>query len=340
MVENVRNDNISKGFYLFYNSRLPFEEANQHCTKHHDGTLAIPNDDESLSAVSRELKTQFNEFGAPFYRIGLSRQNNTIKWIHGIKFTGGDLSNRTDATESCIGFAVRHEANITRLRFHSWNCSYPLRYVCEKQNQKAIEKPTTKKPNSTKLTPTTTLLPSASRNPAKEKVENTPTTFRSTTTGSNNTALLAGCISAAFVILVLIAVAIFLIVRKKRNHDSGKKSSEKDVSYYTIPLQQEDTGEKRDFSSDYATVEEKRGYSSVPLDSDYVILNSFSACPQAMYAEIDKDSNKHEMPSIPMSVQIQRQNKHKMTTRKRCMQQSIKVDNYRTIKLLTRKVKF
>ena len=139
--------------------------------------LAIPNDDESLSAISRELKTQFNEFeDSFFYRIALSRQSNTIMWINGIKFTGGDLSNRPDATESCIGFAVRHEANITRLRFHSWNCSYPLRYVCEKQNQKAIEKPTTKKPNSIKLTPTTTLLLSASRNPAKE-VENAPTTF-------------------------------------------------------------------------------------------------------------------------------------------------------------------
>ena len=103
-------------------------------------------------------------------------------------------------------------------------------------------------------------------------------------------------------------------MRKKRNHDSGKKSSEKDVSYYTVPLQQEDTGEERDFSSDYATVEEQGGYSTVPLDSDYEVLNSSSASLQAMYAEIDKDSNKHEMPSIPMSVQIQRQNKHKMTT--------------------------
>ena len=177
VVENVRNYNISKGFYLFYDSRLPFEEANQHCITHHDGTLAIPNDDESLSAISRELKTQFNEFGDSFfYRIALSRQNNTIMWINGIKFTGDDLSNRPDAAESCIGFAVRHEVNIPRLRFHSWNCSYPLRYVCEKQNQKAIEKPSTKKPNSIKLTPTTTLLLSASRNPAKE-VENAPTTF-------------------------------------------------------------------------------------------------------------------------------------------------------------------
>ena len=60
------------------------------------------------------------------------------------------------------------------------------------------------------------------------------------------------------------------------------------MSYYTVPLQQEDTGEKRDFSSDYATVEEQGRYSTVPLDSDYVVLNSSSACPQAMYAEIDR----------------------------------------------------
>ena len=316
VVENVRNYNTGKGFYLFHDSRLSFEEANQHCITHHDGTLALPNDDESLSAISRELKTQFNEFGAPFYRIGLSRQNNTIKWINGIKFTGGDLSNRPDATESCIGFAVRHEVNITRLRFHSWNCSYPLRYVCEKQNQKAIEKfttprATTKKSISTKIIPTTAPLPSPSSNTAKEEritivdpsripktlvnvVENTSTTFPSSITGSSNLALLAGCISAACVILALIAVAIFLIARRKQSPDSTKKSSEENVHHGTVPLQQEDTSEKRDVSSDYATLKEQGGYSSVPLDYDHMVLHPSSACPQVTYAEIDKHTNIHE----------------------------------------------
>ena len=260
LVENVRNYNTSKAHYLFHNSRLPFEEANQHCITHHDGTLAIPNDDESLSAISRKLKRQFNEFGDPFfYRVGLSRQNNTTKWINGIKFTGGDLSHRPDATESCIGFAVRHEVNIPDLRFHLWNCSIPLRYVCEKQNQKVIEKFTTpraatKKTISTKIVPTTTPLPSPSSNTAKEEritivypsripktldnvVENTFTTFPSSITGSSNLALLAGCISATCVILALIAVAIVLIARKKRSSDSTKKPSEENVHHNTVPLQ-------------------------------------------------------------------------------------------------------
>ena len=189
VVENVRTYSTSKRFYIFHNSRLPFQTANQHCMVHHNGTLAVPNDNESITFLSRELETQFSAFGSPFHRIGLLQQNNKTKWVNERKFTGNtrDLVRHSDAAESCIGFTVRHETNIPELRFHSWNCSYPLRYVCEKQNQKAIEKPTTQKLNSTKLTPTTTLLPSASRNPAKEEVENTPTIFRSTTTGSNNT---------------------------------------------------------------------------------------------------------------------------------------------------------
>ena len=79
---------------------------------------------------------------------------------------------RDDAKDSCNGFAIRNE-RFNELRFHSFNCSDSLRFVCEKQNQKTYEKPTTsrataKKPYSTKLTPTATLILSASSNTAEE----------------------------------------------------------------------------------------------------------------------------------------------------------------------------
>ena len=293
MVEkNVRTYNTSKRCYIFHDFRLPFETANQHCMAHHTGTLAIPNDNEYLSDIFFGL-TNFNDSRIPFYRIGLSRQNNETKWINKSEFTGDNVVERPDAAESCVGFAIRDEEDYyDEFRFHSFNCSEPVGFVCEKQNQKTIEKPTTprattKKSNATKLTPTVTIK-------QVNVVENSSIGFQSTTVGSSNTLLLASCISAACVILALIAVAIFLIVKKKRNHNSGKNPNEKVEYYCTAPLRQEDTGRIKDFSSDYATVEEEEGYSSVPLDYDHLVLNPSSACPQAMYSEVDKEIRKPE----------------------------------------------
>ena len=125
-------------------------------------------------------------------------------------------------------------------------------------------------------------------------VENTRTTFRSATSGSSKTALLAGCISSVCVILALIAIAIFLIMRRKRNFDTETNTSEKVVLYSTVLLQQNDTGDKRDFCSDYTALKEQGGYSFVSLDYEHVVLNPSSACPRVTYAEINKDTNKHE----------------------------------------------
>ena len=67
--------------------------------------------------------------------------------------------------------------------------------------------------------------------------------------------------------------------------------------YNTIPLQQEVSCEKTDFS-DYATLEEEGGYSTVQPDFDRLVLNSSSACPQVTYAEVEKDTTKYESFAI------------------------------------------
>ena len=58
---------------------------------------------------------------------------------------------RDDAKDSCNGFAIRNE-RFDELRFHSFNCSDSLRFVCEKQNQKAFEKSTTSRVQQKSLT--------------------------------------------------------------------------------------------------------------------------------------------------------------------------------------------
>ena len=75
-------------------------------------------------------------------------------------------------------------------------------------------------------------------------------------------------------------------MRRKKNFDTGTNTSEKVVLYRTVSLQQNDTGDKRDFCSDYTALKEQGGYSSVSLHYEHVVLNPSSACPQVTYAEV------------------------------------------------------
>ena len=284
MEKNSDTYATNKRAYIYYYSRATYETANEECRDSHNGTLAIPNNEETL-------KDLFNGFGKLnkgdfWFRIGLSKRNGVFKWINGSKFTENGKVFNNFSPSNCIGYAINSGDTFSTAKFYNVGCSRQIQYICEKQlrtKEKSIVKPR---------------MPKTQVN----VVENTPTTFRLTTAGSSNTALLAGCISAACVILALIAVAVFLIVKRKRSPDSTKQPSEKDVYYSTIPLQHEVSGKKRDVSSDYATLEEQGGYSTVQPDFDRLVLNSSSACPQVTYAEVEKDTTKYENFAIPITV--------------------------------------
>ena len=279
MEKNSDTYATNKRAYIYYYSRDTYENANEECRDSHNGTLAIANNEETL-------KDLFDGFGKVnkrdvWFRIGLSKRNGVFKWINGSKFTENRKISDSFSSSDCFGYAINAGDTFSTARFYNVGCSNQIQYICEKRLRtkgKSIGKPR---------------IPKTQVN----VVENTPTTFRSTAAGISNTALLTGCISAAFVILALIAVAIFLIVRRKRSPDftkKPKKKTEKDVYYSTIPLQPEVSGEKRDVSSDYATLEEERGYSTVQPDFDHLVLNSLSACPQVTSAEVEKDTAKYE----------------------------------------------
>ena len=275
MEENSDTYATNKRAYIYCYSRATYETANEECRDSHNGTLAIPNNEETL----KDLFDGFGKLneGDAWFRIGLSKRNGVFEWINGSKFTENGKVFNNFSPSNCIGYAINSGDTFSTAKFYNVGCSHQIQYICEKQLRtkgRTIVKPR---------------IPKTQVN----VVENTPITFRSTTAGSSNTALLAGCISAACVIFALIAVAIFLIVRRKRSPDSTKKTSEKDVFYSIIPVQHEGTGEKTDFS-DYATLEEEGGYSTVQPDYDRLVLNSSPACPQVTYAEVEKDTTNNE----------------------------------------------
>ena len=277
MEENTDAYATNKRAYIYHYSRATYDAANEECRDSHNGTLAVPNNEETL----KDLFDGFEKFNVLYglFRIGLSKRGGVFEWINRSKFTENRKISDIFLSSDCIGYAIRPSDGFSEATFYNLACSKKLFYVCETQ-QLRTEGRTIVKP---------TRIPK----PKVNVVESTPTTFRSTTAGSNNPALLAGCISAACLILVLIAVAVFLIVRKKRSPDSSKKSSEKDVYYNVVPLQRKDTGEKTDFS-DYATLEEQGKYSTVQSDYDRLVLNPSSACPQVTRAEVGKDTKKYE----------------------------------------------
>ena len=128
-----------------------------------------------------------------WFRIGLSKRDGVFEWINGNKFTENRKISNSFPPSGCIGYAINAGNTFLTAKFYNVDCSDQIQYICKKQLRtkgKFIGKPR---------------IPNTQVN----VVENTPTTFRSTTAGSSNSALLAGCISAACVILALITVAIF-----------------------------------------------------------------------------------------------------------------------------------
>ena len=114
-------------------------------------------------------------------RIGLSKRDGVFEWINGSKFTENRKILNILAPSNCIGYAINSGDTFSTAKFYNVGCSTEIQYICEKRLRtkgRTIVKPR---------------MPKTQVN----VVENTPTTFQSTTAGSSNTALLAGCISAA-----------------------------------------------------------------------------------------------------------------------------------------------